>query len=253
MYPILFKLGSFELFTYGLMMALGVLGGLIVVNLEAKRYGWNQDQMTRLVVWVFLMGLLGSRVVYVMTRLNEPNLMAIAFNLRAGFVYYGGLIASWLYLVWWVKHNRRPFWATMDTFSFGICVGLAIGRIGCTLGGCCYGTPTDLPWGIVMAKEPGLGHLHPVQMYEFFLLVLMFIPLWLRRKHKAYEGEITVWYVGLYAIARFLLEYYRGDLIRGYLIEDVMTTSQFISIPMLVLAIVLHLKLKPKASREALA
>ena len=246
MYPILFKYGSFELFTYGLMMALGVLAGLIVVNLEATRYKWNHDAMTRLVVWVFLMGLLGSRVVYVMTRMNEPNvdLVEVAFNLRAGFVYYGGLISSWLFLIWYVRRYKMPFWPVLDTFAYGICIGLAVGRIGCLLGGCCYGTPTDAWYGILMAKEQALGHLHPVQLYEFIILIIMFIPLWLRRSKKAYEGEIVVWFVGLYAIARFILEYYRGDLIRGYLIEGVMTTSQFISLPMLALAVGLHFKLR---------
>lgn len=248
MYPILFKFGSFELFTYGLMMALGVLAGLIVVSLEAKRYGWDADQMTRLVVWVFLMGLLGSRIVYVITRMNEPNidLVAVAFNLRAGFVYYGGLIASWLYLVWYVRRYKMPFWPVLDTFAYGICIGLAVGRIGCLLGGCCYGTPTTLPWGVIMEQNAALGHLHPVQAYEFLALITMFVPLWLRRKHKAYEGEIVVWFVGVYAVVRYVLEYVRGDLIRGYLIEDVMTTSQFISIPMLILAVWLHFHLRGK-------
>ncbi|MBI3543679.1 MAG: prolipoprotein diacylglyceryl transferase [Deltaproteobacteria bacterium] len=246
MYPILFKLGSFELFTYGLMMALGVLAGLVAVNFEAKRYGWDRDQMTRLVVWVFLMGLLGSRVVYVFTRMNEPNidLVSIAFNLRAGFVYYGGLLASWLFLIWYVRRYKMPFWPVMDTFAYGICIGLAIGRIGCLLGGCCYGTPTDLPWGVIMANERQLGHLHPTQLYEFLVLVIMFVPLWLRRTRKRYEGEITVWFVGVYAIARYVLEIYRGDLIRGYVIDEVMTTSQFISVPMLVVAVWLHFKLR---------
>ncbi|MBI3558467.1 MAG: prolipoprotein diacylglyceryl transferase [Deltaproteobacteria bacterium] len=255
MYPILFKYGSFELFTYGLMMALGVLSGLIVVNLEATRNKWNHDTMTRLVVWVFLMGLLGSRVVYVLTRLNESNidLFEVAFNLRAGFVYYGGLIASWLFLIWYIRRYKMPFWPVLDTFAYGICIGLAVGRIGCLLGGCCYGTPTDAWFGVIMAKEPGLGHLHPVQLYEFLILIVMFVPLWLRRGKKAYEGEIVVWFVGIYAIARFILEYYRGDLIRGYLIEGVMTTSQFISLPMLALAVVLHLKLRANPTKRVAA
>jgi len=251
MHPILFKIGTFELYTYGLMMALGVLAGLGAVLAEAGRYGWNKDQFTRLTVWTFLMGLVGARLVYVMTRLNEPHvdLIAILFNMRAGFVYYGGLISSWLYLVWYVSRKRLLFWAVMDAYSLGICIGLAVGRIGCLFGGCCYGTPTDLPWGVVMAKEVALGPLHPVQGYEFVFLIALYVAMWLRRKAKAYEGELTVWFVGAYAIGRYLLEIWRGDSIRGFVIEDFMTTSQFISVPMLVLAIALHLKLKNKAKR----
>jgi phosphatidylglycerol:prolipoprotein diacylglycerol transferase len=251
MYPTLFKIGSFELFTYGLMMALGVLAGLFAVNSEAKRLGWNRDTMTRLVVWTFLMGLLGSRVVYVMTRLNEPNvdLLAVAFNLRAGFVYYGGLVASWLYLIWYLRRYRLPFWPVLDAFAMGICIGLAVGRFGCLLGGCCYGTPTTLPWGVIMAKEPALGHLHPVQAYEGVFLIALMGLLWWRRTRKRYEGELVVWFVGIYAIARYVLEFWRGDGIRGFVIEDILSTSQFISVPMLVLAVWLHIKRRPASVR----
>jgi phosphatidylglycerol:prolipoprotein diacylglycerol transferase len=250
MHPILFRIGSFELFTYGLMMAVGVLSSLFFMTIEAKRFHLDSDKVTRLVVWTFLAGLIGSRVMYVVTRLSDPGLdfWAVLFNLRAGFVYYGGLIASWLYLIWWVKKNRAPFWPVMDMNALGICIGLGVGRIGCLLGGCCFGSPTTLPWGVIMEKEEALGHLHPVQAYEALFLFVLFALMWARRKHKAYEGEFVVWFVGLYAIVRFLLEYIRGDLIRGFLIEDYLSTSQFLSIPMLVLAIVLHFKLSQKRS-----
>lgn len=253
MYPILFKLGSVELYTYGLLMAAGVLAGLAAVLGEAKRYRWNPDQMTRLVVYTFLMGLIGSRVVYVLTRLGDPNVDALAllFNVRAGFVYYGGLIASWLFLIWYVKHFKLQFWAVMDAFAMGICIGLAIGRIGCLFGGCCYGTPTDLFWGVALAKEPGLGPLHPVQGYEAALLIAGFVGLWIRRKSKAYEGELTVLFVGVYAVARYVLEIYRGDHIRGFLIDGVMSTSQFISVPLLAVAVLLHFKLRREKAERA--
>lgn len=248
MYPLLFSFGSFQLYTYGLMMALGVLAGLFVVDAEAKRLGWNREKMTRLVVYVFLMGLVGSRLVYVMTRMGDANvnILAVLFNLRAGFVYYGGLIASWVFLVVYLKKNRMPFWSVSDAFAMAICIGLAVGRIGCLLGGCCFGTPTSLPWGVVMVNDAALGHLHPVQAYEFLFLIVLFLVLWMRRSKRKYEGELVVWFVGAYAIARYILEFWRGDGIRGFLIEDVLSTSQFISLPMLAVAVGLHIVLKKK-------
>lgn len=246
MHPILFSIGSFELYTYGLFMALGVLAGLRVVDAEAIRYRWDRDQMTRLVVFTFLMGLLGSRVVYVMTRVGDPSvdLLEVALNLRAGFVFYGGLAASWIYLVGYLWKKKLPFWRVLDAFALAICIGLAVGRIGCLLGGCCYGSPTTLPWGVVMVQEKALGHLHPVQAYEFFLLVLLFAVLWKKRLHKNYEGQMVVWFTGFYAVARFLLEYWRGDLIRGYLVENILSTSQFLSLLFLPIAIALRQKLR---------
>lgn len=245
MHPILLKIGTFELFSYGLMMAIGVLVSLVVMDSEAKRLGWNRDQTTRLVVFTFLAGLLGARLVYVLTRINDPsvNLTSLLFNARAGFVYYGGLIGAWVFLVWYLRRTKLPFWQVSDGAAMGICIGLAIGRIGCFLGGCCFGTPTHLPWGVIMANEPSLGHLHPAQLYEFLVLVLLFGAMWWRRTRRAYEGELVVWFVGVYAVARYVLEFWRGDSIRGFIVDDYLSTSQALSIPMLALAVVLHLKL----------
>lgn len=242
MFPILFKLGSLEFYSYGLMMALGVLAGMQAVLAEARRYGWNQDDMSKLSVWTFLMGLLGSRVVYILTRLGDPyvDTWELIFNVRAGFVFYGGFIASWLFLIWYVRRKKLPFWAVLDTFCLGICIGLAMGRVGCFLGGCCYGVPTTLPWGAVMKGESHLGPLHPVQLYEFLFLVAFFAFLWWRRKRKAFEGEILALFIGGYAIARYALEFWRGDKIRGFLIDSILSTSQAISIPMLVIAALLY-------------
>lgn len=250
MHPILFKIGHFDLYTYGLMMALGVLTALFVMDSEAKRFGWNRDTITRMVVFDFLVGLAGARILYVLTRVGEPNvnIWSILFNARAGFVYYGGLISSWLYLIWFIKKHKLPFWSVQDGMAMAICIGLAVGRIGCLMGGCCYGTPTDLPWGVVMVNDAALGHLHPTQAYEFFMLVVFFAAMWWRRKHQAYAGELVVWFVGAYAIGRYVLEFWRGDLIRGFIIQDILSTSQAVSIPMLVVAIWLHFKLRPKKS-----
>ncbi len=249
MHPLLLSLGSFSLYTYGLMMAVGVLAGLKVVDSEAKRLGWDRDQMTRVVIVTFLMGLLGSRVVYVFTRLSDPtvDLWEIIFNLRAGFVFYGGLAAAWIYLMLYLWRKKLPFWAVIDAFTLGICIGLAMGRVGCLLGGCCFGSSTDVPWGVIMVNDAALGHLHPVQAYEFIFLMIIFVWLWKKRITRSYDGQVTVLFVGVYAIGRYILEFWRGDLIRGYLIDDIMSTSQFLSLPFLVVAIALHFKLKKKA------
>lgn len=251
MHPILIKIGPFALYSYGLMMALGVLTGLAVVDAESRRNNWNRDVMWRLVVFTFLVGLLGSRIVYVITLLNDrsADLIAVLFNMRAGFVYYGGLIASWLFLIGYLKAKRLPFWPVLDAFAMAICLGLAVGRVGCLLGGCCYGIPTKRPWGVVMLQESALGPLHPVQAYEAIALVAIFAVLWFRRRSQRYQGEAVVWFVGLYAIIRYILEFWRGDLIRGYVIDEWLTTSQFLSIPLLVCAIVLHIRLSHRRRR----
>ena len=242
MHPILFTVGDFPLYSYGLMMAVGVLTGLFTLDSEAKRYGWDRDQITRLVVVTFLMGLVGARAVYVITRLGDPavNAWDLITNFRSGFVYYGGLAAAWAYLVVYLRINRDklPFWPVSDAFAMGICIGLAMGRIGCVLGGCCYGTSCDYPWGVTMVQEAHLGPVHPVQVYEFLLLVAMYAWFMLRLRHqKRFDGQIVAIFVGVYAVARYVLEFWRGDHIRGFLIEPWLSTSQFLSLIFLPLAV----------------
>lgn len=99
-----------------------------------------------------------------------------------------------------------------------------------------------------MANEPSLGHLHPTQLYEFALLMVTFGVLWWRRTRKAYEGELAVWFAGSYAIGRYVLEFWRGDSIRGHIVDNYLSTSQAISIPVLVVAIYFHFKLRKRAS-----
>ncbi len=243
MHPILLKLGPLTLYSYGLLVALGFLAGLTVADKEAKRFSWDRDWINKLVVFDFLIGLLGARITYVITRLGEENFFTSLFDIHSGFVFYGGLIASWLYLYISVRKKKISLWSVLDVFAMAICIGEGVGRFGCLLGGCCYGTPTTLPFGVIMHAEKHLGPLHPVQAYEGIALILFFLALWLRRTHKKYNGEAVVWFVGYYSIIRFILEYYRGDSIRGFVIDNILSTSQFISILIFAFTIFLHLKL----------
>ena len=101
-----------------------------------------------------------------------------------------------------------------------------------------------------MEAERHLGPLHPVQAYEGLILIGLFFLLWKRRLHKKYNGESVVFFVGSYAIIRFIMEYFRGDSIRGFVIPEVLSTSQFIGILMLIVALLAHLFLKARASRN---
>ena len=120
-------------------------------------------------------------------------------------------------------------------------VGQAIGRLGCFAAGCCYGKPTDLPWGVTFtniysARTVGtpLDHsLHPTQIYESLFTLLIFFGLLLVAERKRFHGQVVLTYVSVYAIARFAVEFVRGDTARGFLFDGALSTSQFIAILML--------------------
>ncbi len=250
MHPILFQLGPLKLYSYGFLVALGILAGMTVIDLEAKRRGWNRDLMSKHALITAVMGLVGGRIMYVITVLGKEDPIKSLFDPHAGFVFYGGLIASWAYIYWYAKKLKYNLWEVLDSFALGICIGEGIGRFGCLLGGCCYGSHCDLPWAVSLVTEPNLGKLHPVQAYEGIILFILFAILWKRRLHKKYAGESVVAFVGAYAIIRFILEYVRGDLIRGFVIDNYLTTSQAIGIGVFIFAVYLHTHISKKVSQN---
>ena len=159
-----------------------------------------------------------------------------------------------------MRRHSLPLWVTCDAFAPGIVLGQAVGRVGCLLAGCCYGHPTDHPWGItftdpIAATNVGtpLGvSLHPTQLYESFaaILILAFLLL-LERKGRTFNGRTFWTYLLLYPVARFLIEFLRGDP-RGT-VFDVLSTSQFVSVLLIPLSVIMLLVLSrtggPTANR----
>jgi phosphatidylglycerol:prolipoprotein diacylglycerol transferase len=135
----------------------------------------------------------------------------------------------------------------MDIATPALAIGHAFGRIGCFMAGCCYGKTTDLPWGVIfnhpetMAK-PLAQALHPTQLYESLAeFMIFFFLLWFRKRHK-FRGQMVLTYFLIYDALRFFVEYVRGDRIRGYVIPDIVSTSQFIAILTFLVAIGFYVK-----------
>lgn len=169
---------------------------------------------------------------------------------RGGLTYYGGLIAAAAFGIWFLKREGVPRYQGMDIAAIGISLGLVFGRLGCFLGGCCFGVNTDGPvgvsfppfspasesqWRAGLLDAPHLPSLpvHPTQLYEAFgcLAITGFLLFWLRPR-KRFEGQLMLAFIGLYAILRFLLEFLRADE-RGELLG--LSTSQLLAIPALLL------------------
>jgi phosphatidylglycerol:prolipoprotein diacylglycerol transferase len=159
-------------------------------------------------------------------------------------VFYGGLIGA-LPVAWWYarKHNLPP-WPTADVLAPGVALGQAVGRLGCFAAGCCYGRPAEVPWAVTFKDiyttrtvgTPLDVPLHPTQLYEAAATLLIFgLLIWMSRK-KLFHGQVALAYVFLYSLARFVIEFYRGDAARGTVLGGWLSTSQFISI-LMVLAV----------------
>ena len=217
--PVLFSIGSFSLRWYGLMAALGFIVGLGLFQLNKKYARLSSDQVSNVVLLGMIAGVVGARIFYVVQNWNyyKVNPAAIIRVDQGGLVFYGGFILALITIVWYVrKICKTDVIRVLDALAPALAVAHALGRVGCFFNGCCYGKPADLWWSVVYPAntEPfvryGAMALHPVQIYEAILNVILAIVLsFVLRKSK--RGVTTASYVLTYGLLRFIDEFFRGD------------------------------------------
>jgi len=235
MSPILFRLGSLNIYAYGFFLALGFIVGLIFAVLKAKKEGVPFEHVANLFFYTVLSAIFGSRLLFILVNLDlyRQNPLQMFKVWEGGLVFYGGLILAVGVSIWYMRWHRLPFWKLADLFSPSIAIGLFFGRLGCFFAGCCYGKETSLPWGVVFTDPSSLAPLHlplhPVQLYEAGGNLALFFFLKWREKIKAFDGEIFWLLILLYAMIRFFVEMVRGDP-RGSLFHGLFSTSQGIGI-----------------------
>jgi phosphatidylglycerol:prolipoprotein diacylglycerol transferase len=166
---------------------------------------------------------------------------------RGGLVFYGGLIFAFLTGLWYVRRHRLDFRQLADLIAPSIALGQAMGRLGCFAAGCCYGAPSTAPWACTFTSKDSLAPLgvplHPTQIYESAATFGIFIALLIMRKSKRFAGQLFWYYLLFYSVARFIIEFYRGDP-RGWAIPGVLSIAQAIGIPAVLLALFMLLRRK---------
>jgi phosphatidylglycerol:prolipoprotein diacylglycerol transferase len=218
MFPILIKIGSIELRSYGVMIALAFLVGTWLGAREARRKGFDPELIYDLLFVVMLSSLAGARLYFVLV--SEPleylrHPWEILAVWKGGMSLHGGLLGGLLAGFWFTKSRRLPFWRFADTVTPAIMLGQAVGRMACVLNGCSYGKPTSLPWAITFTNPnsaaPHNIPLHPTQFYELSTDLALFGVLWLLRKRMRFDGQLFLVYWMSYGLARLILESFRGD------------------------------------------
>lgn len=254
MFPTLVEIFGFPIHTYGVLIATGFVLCVWVAKKEALRTGLPAQKIVDAGFWSLLVGMAGARILYVITRLDYYRLAPLeVFSVwEGGLVFYGGPIAVAPFFFWYAKKNKIPILKLLDLAGFAVPLAHAFGRLGCFSTGCCYGKPTGGNWGVKFHSElvePALRgvYLHPTQLYESFCLFALFGFLYRLHKHKKFDGQIVVLYLILYSVIRFTIEIFRGDTIRGFVIPDILSTSQFISIFVFFIGIGCYYLLKGRA------
>lgn len=242
MHPVFFSIGSFRLPTYGVMMVLAILAGIYTVSRLGRKEGLDTGRLFDFSTWIVIVALLGAKLMMVLTDWRSywerPAELVSWSTLQAGGVFYGGFIAAVVFSVWYTRANAMPMWKVFDVYSPAVALGLGIGRIGCFAAGCDYGKPTASalgvvftnPWSHDLTGVPLGVPLHPTQLYEMAASLAIFVWLIWRFRRKRYDGQIFLNYLVLYAVARFFIEYLRGDLDRGFVLGGALSTSQFIAL-----------------------
>jgi phosphatidylglycerol:prolipoprotein diacylglycerol transferase len=262
LHPILFSAGPFHFATYGTLMVLAVLAAICTILRLGRREGLDSGQLLDFSTWLLLVGLVGAKVLMVLSDWDyyrqNPGEIFSRSTFLAGGVWYGGFIAAVLFAAWYVRLHHLPFWKVVDVYAPAVSLGLGVGRIGCFAAGCDYGKPTTSAWGVVFTSP--IAHevsgvplgipLYPTQPIMMLASLSIFgILLW-RYSKKSRDGEIFVLYLALYAVARFFIEFLRGDEDRGFVFHHLLSTSQFIAILAFATAVWMALILRHKPARQ---
>jgi phosphatidylglycerol:prolipoprotein diacylglycerol transferase len=259
--PELFEIGRFTVYTYGVLLAAAYLLGLKFAMVRARTRGLDPARTLDLGIYIIVSALIGAKLLLLIVefdtfRQSPGELLTLA---RSGGVFYGGLILAVTVALWYMRRHRMPMWITCDVFAPGIALGHAVGRLGCLAAGCCFGRPTGVPWAVTFTHPEAAANvgtplnvpLHPTQLYESGAeLLILLLLLATERKGRPFAGRTFWLYLLLYGVSRFVIEFFRGDD-RG-LVFDLLPTSQFISLVLIPLSLVMLyvLSRRPVATSE---
>jgi|KBSSwiStaDraftv2_1062776.scaffolds.fasta_scaffold35125_2 phosphatidylglycerol:prolipoprotein diacylglycerol transferase len=258
--PMLGAVGPVTIYTYGVLLAAAYLGGLQLAMIRGRKRGLDSTRVLDLGIYIIISALVGAKLLLLVTdfRSFADNPRALLDLLRSGGVFYGGLIVAVTVALLYIRRIGLPLWTTCDVFAPGIALGHVVGRLGCFFAGCCYGKPTTVPWAITFTNPYAAANvgtplnipLHPTQLYEAGAEALILVLLLATESRgRRFPGRTFWLYMLLYAISRYIIEMFRGDP-RGTVF--IFSTSQFISVLLVPLAIVMLVYLGRRESPEPL-
>ena len=252
MHPILFEIGPITIYMFGVMVATGFLVGGSWIAATAEKTGFDRQQIWNLNLLVLGAILVGGRIMFFIVEFFRSdyylkNPLELFKIWQGGLVFYGGFILTFIAVVWYARSRKLPMMKLTDLYAIGGFLGEGFGRWGCFFMGDDYGRPAPgLPWAVTFTDPrsavPGNLRgvpLHPTQLYLSALAFSIFlVGRWVYRK-KRFDGQVTAVALFMYAVGRSVIELFRGDEDRGFVLQHPITisTSQFISFWSVVLGV----------------
>ncbi|MBI2924043.1 MAG: prolipoprotein diacylglyceryl transferase [Planctomycetes bacterium] len=258
MRPVLFEIFGLKIYSFGAAICASFLFSFWITRVLIRRDRVDplyppdapEEKKKAILEWVYDLGfgamvggVVGARLWHIFQPDNigtyVKNPMAAFKVWEGGLVFYGGFIGAFFTCLAMVLRKRIPPWQMGDFAAPGISFAYGIGRLGCFLNGCCYGTQVD--WGLEFPSLHDHVHRHPTQLYEFGAAALTgFLLIWLLPR-RTWRGQVFWLYVMLAAVARFAVEFIRDDP-RGGL--GSLSTSQWIAVVAFPVALAMWLRLK---------
>jgi phosphatidylglycerol:prolipoprotein diacylglycerol transferase len=265
--PLPFPPGHFDIASYGVMVALGALVGVLAGVLRAKKSGENPANVLDLALWVLIAGLIGSRINFLITVLDWTgesksflNVIKVFFQFRqGGLVFYGGLLLAIPTGIAYLRIKKLNVWRYADIAAPSVALGIAFARIGCYLNGCCWGRicSESFPFHVVFPKGslPPATHINvpliPSQFISSLNALILSLLLAFVYRRKKFEGQVFSLFGALYSLTRFLIEFLRDDTPSDFL--GVFTQAQAVSLFLFPASLVLYFVLRARGSGETVS
>ncbi|HIX28558.1 MAG TPA: prolipoprotein diacylglyceryl transferase, partial [Candidatus Blautia stercoravium] len=238
----LFSVGPLTIHGYGLMIALGILVCIFMGTYRAKKHHLNEEAVLDIAIFSILAGFIGAKLLFVLVEFDRFLKDPLQVLGTEGFVVYGGILAGVLAAILYCRKKKLSFLEYFDLLAPSIAVAQGFGRIGCFLAGCCYGKETHAFWGVTFPEgsfAPAGVPLIPTQLLSSAGDFLIMAVLLIYSRHSKKTGNTGALYLLLYGVGRFLIEFLRSDD-RGTV--GVLSTSQFISIGVVLIAVGMFIK-----------
>jgi phosphatidylglycerol:prolipoprotein diacylglycerol transferase len=259
---------------YGVMVLAGAATGVLMATYRAQRAGIDRELIWSMAFWLFIGGMIGGRAFYVIEYWHDrfhadsfrETLLRVLNFPEGGLVVYGALFGGVIAVLFFIRKHSLPALATFDLIAPSMMIGLALGRIGCFLNGCCYGGPTSLPWavrfpsgsppfadqadkGLLATGSASSLPIHPAQLYSAITAALIGWVLWSYYPLRRRDGQVVGLMLALYPISRFLEEIIRTD--EPAVFGTGLSISQNISLAVFVTGIGLLFYLSKQPNRVA--
>jgi phosphatidylglycerol:prolipoprotein diacylglycerol transferase len=213
MYPVLFHLGDFEVTSFGFLVGIAAIVGILVFEREARRSRLSVEHTTSAAIAGVIGGLLGAKVVWTIEFSSTAPMLSLLFS-RGGMSWFGGLLGGIGTGLWVLRRRRVPIVRALAAATPALALGHAIGRIGCFLVGDDYGRPSDLPWAVAFpeGRPPTDVPVHPTQLYETVLLLPLAWMLIRWRRQGVADHVVLGRYFMAAGTIRFAIEFVRVNL-----------------------------------------